>query len=81
MAAGMINTAYRFLLRLSARNHAQHVNTENATLEGHRGTRGKNNRTESFCVSLLTYNEIMVLTVLIRFVRRLVGVDRRVDPC
>lgn len=77
----MINTAHRFLLRLSARNHAQHVNTENGNLEGHRGTRGKNNRTESFCVSSHTYNRISVLTVLIRFVRRLVGVDRRVDPC
>ena len=77
----MINTAQHGKVWLSARNHAQHVNTENASLEGHRGTRGKNNRTESFCVSLLTYNRILVLTVLIRFVRRLVGVDHRVDPC
>jgi hypothetical protein len=77
----MINTAYRFLLRLSARNHAQHVNTENASLEGHRGTRVEISFAKSTRVSSYTYNEIMVLTVLIRFVTSLVGVDRRVDPC
>mgnify|MGYP003653326446 CR=1 FL=1 len=77
----MINTAEHGEVWLSARNHAQHVNTENASLEGHTGTRGKNNRTEYLCVFFHTYNRISVLTVLIRFVRRLVGVDRRVDPC
>lgn len=81
MASGMINTAQHGKVWLSARNHAQHVNTENANLEGHRGTRVEISSAKSTRVSSHTYNGIMVLTVLIRFQASLVGVDHRVDPC
>lgn len=66
----MINTDQHGMGVLSARNHAQHVNTENANLESHRGTRVEISCCNSTRVFSHTYNRIMVLTVLIRFVRR-----------
>ena len=77
----MINTDQHGMGWLSARNHAQHVNTENANLKGHRGTRVEILSAKSTRVSFLTYNRKTVLTVLIRFQASLVGVDRGVDPC
>jgi hypothetical protein len=77
----MINTDQHGMGSLSARNRAQHVNTENANLEGYTGSRGKNNLTKSIRVFLLYVRGKTVLTVLIRFVRRLVGVAIGVDPC
>jgi hypothetical protein len=77
----MINTDQHGMGWLSARNHAQHINTENANLESHTGTRVEISSAKSTRVSFLTYNRKTVLTVLIRFQASLVGVDRGVDPC
>ena len=77
----MINTDQHGMGWLSARNHAQHVNTENANLEGSTGSRVELSSVKSTRVFLLYVRVKTVLTVLIRFVRRLVGVAIGVDPC
>jgi hypothetical protein len=77
----MINTDQHGRGSLSARNRAQHVNTENANLEGYTETRVEISSAKSTRVSFLYVRGKTVLTVLIRFQASLVGVDHRVDPC
>jgi len=77
----MINTDQHGMGSLSARNRAQHVNTENANLKGYTGSRVEISSGKSTRVFLLYVRVKTVLTVLIRFVRRLVGVAIGVDPC